>query len=594
MDEMGTLRRTHYCIQSLDAAVGDEIVAAGFIARIRDIGNLIFCDLRDYTGILQLTFDDSCDRQVFEKAKKLSAESVVMAKGSVRERSSKNPELATGNIELIVSEFRILSQSVTPPFEIRDHVSVRDELALKYRYLDLRRRSLSDAIVARHKIVKSVRDYFDENHFLEIETPVLIRSTPEGARDYVVPSRVHPGKFYALPQSPQLYKQLLMISGFDRYFQIAKCFRDEDLRANRQPEFTQIDIEMSFSDIEDIINMNEGFIKRIFSEILGYDVKLPLRRLTYDQAMTRFGSDKPDTRFDLELTDLTNILKDCSFEVFRSVIASKGTIRAINAKGLASKLTRKEIDRLSGFVKTFGAKGLFFERIQDGNIQGNYQKALDEELCGEIRRMCSARDGDVVFIAADYPQVVFDSLGALRLEIAGKYGLIDEKEFDMLWITDFPLFEYSQEDERFYAKHHPFTAPLDCDIDKLESDPESCRAKAYDLVINGTEAGGGSIRISDPALQRRMFKTLGFSEEETLSQFGFLIDAYSFACPPHGGIAFGLDRLVMLMLGKKSIRDVIAFPKVQSAAELMTDAPSEIDDKQLNELFLTLNIPDGV
>ncbi len=593
MESMGTLRRTHYNLETLNVAAGKEVVVAGFVARMRDIGNLMFCDLRDVTGILQLAFDDASDRAVFEKAKKIGSETVIMAKGILRERSSKNPDLPTGSIELFVTELRILSSGETTPFEIRDEAPVREELALKYRYLDLRRPALNNAIVMRHRIVKTTRDYFDENHFIDIETPMLIRSTPEGARDYVVPSRVHPGKFYALPQSPQLYKQLLMLSGFDRYFQIARCFRDEDLRADRQPDFTQIDLEMAFFDIDDIIAMNEGYLKRVFKEILDYDVKLPLRRLTYADAINRFGSDKPDTRFGLELVDLTDIVSDCSFEVFKGTIASGGTVRAINAKGLAEKLSRKEIDKLTEFVKTYRAKGLAYTRILADGATSSFEKFLSEPHAAEIRKACGAEEGDVILIVADKPSVVFDTLGALRVEIAKKFDLINEDGFDMLWITEFPLFEFSEDDGRYYAKHHPFTAPMDEDLDKVESDPANCRAKAYDIIINGNEAGGGSIRINDPALQRRMFKALGFTEEEMEDQFGFLTTAYSYGAPPHGGLAYGLDRLVMIMLKRKSIRDVIAFPKVQSASELMTSAPSEISEKQLQELHIKLAAKDG-
>ena len=593
MDKMGTLRRTHYNIQSLEAKPGEEIVVAGFVARLRDMGGLIFCDLRDCTGILQLAFDDTSDRAVFEKAKSLSGESVVMAKGTVRERSGKNSELPTGGIEVFVSQLLILSRGATPPFEIRDEAQVREELALKYRYLDLRRPSLNSSMMVRHKIVKSTRDYFDENGFVEIETPMLIRSTPEGARDYIVPSRVHAGKFYALPQSPQLYKQLLMVGGIDRYIQIARCFRDEDLRADRQPEFTQIDLEMAFSDIDDIIAMNEGFLKRIVREFLGHDIALPLRRIPCAEAMRRFGSDKPDTRFGMELVDLTDILKDCDFSVFSAAASSGGSVRAINAKGLVGYLTRKEIDRLTEFVKTYRAKGLAYTRFLEDGATSSYEKFLSEKHVAEVREACGAECGDVIFIVAADDATVFASLGALRLEIARKFDLIDETCLDLLWITEFPLFEYSEEDDRYYAVHHPFTAPMDEDMEMIESAPTACRAKAYDIIFNGVEIGGGSIRISDPALQRRMFTALGFSDDEAEEQFGFLTDAYTFGAPPHGGIAYGLDRLVMLMLGKKSIRDVIAFPKVQSAAELMTLAPSAVTDRQLEELHISHKLADG-
>ena len=593
MESMGSLRRTHYSVETLKAKTGEKVVVAGFLARLRDMGGLIFADLRDCTGIVQLAFDEHSDRDVFEKIKKLSAETVLMAAGTIRERSAKNPEIPTGAIEVFVRELRVLGAGAATPFEIRDEVKVREELALKYRYLDLRRPSMANAVFARHRIVKATRDFFDENGFVEVETPMLIRSTPEGARDYIVPSRVHAGKFYALPQSPQLYKQLLMVGGIDRYMQITRCFRDEDLRADRQPEFTQIDLEMAFSDIDDIIRINEAFLQSLFKQILGRDVSLPLRRITYEQAMERYGSDKPDTRFGMELADLTPFLKDCDFEIFRAAAASGGSVRAINAKGLAEKLTRKEIDKLCEFAKTYRARGVAFTRLLTDGSSSSYERFLSEAHSAKIREVCGAGPGDVILIVAGSNDEVFDSLGALRVEIAKKFGLCNEDDFDLLWVTEFPLFEYSEEDKRYYAKHHPFTAPMDADTDKIESDPAGCRAKAYDIILNGVEIGGGSIRISDPALQRRMFGALGFTDEEATDQFGFLLDAYAFGAPPHGGIAYGLDRLIMLMLGKKSIRDVIAFPKVQSAAELMTSAPSAVTDRQLGELFIKLDVPDG-
>ncbi len=590
-ETMGNLRRTHYSTQTLEAPLGNVVTVAGFIAKSRDIGNLIFADLRDRMGIIQLAFDDSTDREVFEKAKALRSEAVVMAGGVLRERSSKNPNLPTGNIELFVTELKILSFAKTTPFEIRDEINVRDELALKYRYLDLRRSDLSNSLVMRHKIVKCARDYYDEENFVEIETPILIRSTPEGARDYLVPSRVQNGKFYALPQSPQLYKQLLMLSGFDRYMQIAKCFRDEDLRADRQPEFTQIDIEMSFCDVDDIIAINEGFLMKLFKDILGVTIKAPFKRITYKEAMDRYGSDKPDTRFALELKDLSDIVKDCEFAVFANTIKSGGTVRGINAKGLAEKLTRKEIDKLTEHVKTYRAKGLAFAKLSENGASGSYEKFLSETEIDEIRKRLDAQNGDVLFIVADKPSVVYDALGALRLEIAKRYGLIEQGTYDLLWVTDFPLFEYDDEEDRYYAKHHPFTAPADEDVEKLTSDRLNCKAKAYDMILNGNELGGGSIRINNPDIQRKMFEALGFTPEQAEAQFGFLMEAYTYGAPPHGGIAFGLDRLVMLLLGKESIRDVIAFPKVQNGGELMTNCPDVVSDKQLEELSIKLDLP---
>jgi len=591
MEIMGPLRRTHYALEILKSKIGDEVTVAGFVARSRDLGNLIFTDVRDVTGIIQLAFDDATEPGLFEKAKTLHNEYTLIAKGVVRERSSKTDKIPTGSIEIFVTDMRVLSGADVTPFEIRDEVSVRDDLALTYRYLDLRRPSLNEAIVARHKIVKTTRDFFSTNHFIEIETPFLIRSTPEGARDYLVPSRVQTGKFYALPQSPQLYKQLLMLSGFDRYMQIARCFRDEDLRADRQPEFTQIDLEMSFVDIDDILEMNERYIKYLFKEILDIDVSLPLPRMTYNEAMGRFGSDKPDTRFGMEIADISDCVSGGDFAVFSSAISAGGSVRAINAKGLAQKITRKEIDKLTEHAKTYRAKGLAYTRITDDARSSSYEKFLSESEIESINQALGAETGDVIFIISDAKtDVVLEALGALRCEIAKKFDVIeDAAQFNMLWVTEFPLFEYSEEDDRYYAKHHPFTMIMDEDVDKLESDPVSCRAKAYDMVINGNEIGGGSIRINNPEFQRRMFKALGFSEQAMHEQFGFLIDAYRYGAPPHGGLAFGLDRLVMLMLGKDSIRDVIAFPKVQNAGELMTGSPSHVDQKQLDELKLKLD-----
>ena len=588
MDKMGELRRTHYNINTLQVDIGSEVTVAGFVARVRDLGNLVFCDLRDYTGIIQLSFNDISSKDVFAKAKQLSPESTVIAKGIIHERNSTNPEIETGNIELFVTELKILSISETPPFEIKDESNVREDLSLRYRYLDLRRKSLTEALVMRHNIVKKVRDFFDDNNFIEVETPMLVRSTPEGARDYIVPSRVHKGSVFALPQSPQLFKQLLMLSGIDRYFQIARCFRDEDLRADRQPEFSQIDVEMAFSDIDDILYINEQFIHSVFKSILDYDIPLPLKRMTYTEAMNRFGSDKPDVRFGLELNDLTDILKNTDFEIFKKAIEGGGSVRAINAKALSEKTSRKEIDSLVDVVKRYGAKGLAYSRYQDSGISSSYERYLREEENEAVRKVCGVETGDTLFIVADIKNdVVFASLGALRLELASRYSLIDSKEYEFLWVTEFPLLEYSEEDKRYYAVHHPFTAPMDEDIELLETNPLKVRAKAYDMIVNGTELGGGSIRISNPALQRHMFNILSFSDEEMNEQFGFLIEAYRYGAPPHGGIAYGLDRLVMIMLGRKSIREVIAFPKVQSSADLMTGAPSVASPQQLKELSIT-------
>ena len=557
METMGNLRRTHYCgtLRARDA--GTQMTVAGSIAKCRDKGGVIFADLRDTTGILQLIFDDSTDRAVFEKASGLKSEYVVIAAGTLREREAKTDKIPTGEVELFVTELRVLSGAQTTPFEVRDGINVNDQLRLKYRYLDLRRPSMHEPIVVRSKIAKVVRDYYDEQHFVEIETPMLIKSTPEGARDYLVPSRVQPGHFYALPQSPQLYKQILMLSGFDRYYQIVRCFRDEDLRADRQPEFTQIDMEMSFVTEDDVMAMNEGLVKRVFREVLGVDVETPFRRMPYSEAMARYGSDKPDTRFGLELQDVTDVLRESGFAVFKSAVEAGGSVRLINAKGLAGALTRKEIDKLVDVAKTYGAKGLAYTRLTADGVTSSFEKFLSEE-----------------------------EKAALRLAVANKCGLIDPDKFNFLWVTDFPFFEYSEEEGRWMAMHHPFTMPRAEDLDKVESDPGSVRALAYDMVLNGCELGGGSIRINDPAVQDRMLKALGFSEERARESFGFLMDAYQYGAPPHGGMAFGFDRMVMLMLKRDSIRDVIAFPKVQNAGEPMSGCPETVEEKQLRELSI--------
>lgn len=589
MDTMQGLKRTHYCTELSKADAGKEVVVCGFVQKQRDKGNLIFIDLRDRTGIVQLTFDDKTERTQFEKAKSVRAEYVLMAKGTVKIRESVNTEIKTGEIEVFVTDLRVLSKAETPPFHITDDTNVNEELRLKYRYLDLRRNEMQRTMMTRHKIVKAARDYYDENGFIELETPILIKSTPEGARDYLVPSRVHPGSFYALPQSPQLYKQLLMLAGYDRYMQVAKCFRDEDLRADRQPEFTQIDLEMSFVDQDDVMTVNEGFMKYVFKRILNVDIQTPFRRLRYEEAMNRYGSDKPDTRFGLELCDLSDLVADTEFKVFRGALDAGGSVRAILVKDAADRLSRKEIDKLTDFVKTYRAKGLAFTRLTADGESSSYEKFLSESEKNAIRERLGATTGDVILIVADGSNdVVYDSLGQLRCELAKKLELIPEGVFDLLWVTDFPLFEYDEENHRYAAKHHPFTAVADEDIDKIESDPAHCHAKAYDMVLNGCEVGGGSIRISNPELQNRMFRALGFTEEEANKRFGFLIDAFRYGAPPHGGMAYGLDRLVMLMLNKESIRDVIAFPKVQNASELMSQCPSEVDDQQLQELNIQI------
>ena len=587
-DTMQGLKRTHYCGTLTAAEIGSRVVVCGWVQKLRNLGNLIFIDLRDRTGILQLAFDDGTDRQLFQKASAPRAEYVLMAAGILRQRESVNNDIPTGQVELYVDDLRILAKSETPPFEIQDETNVKEELRLRYRYLDLRRSEMQNAIITRHKIVKIARDYYDQQGFVEIETPVLIKSTPEGARDYLVPSRVQPGKFFALPQSPQLYKQLLMLSGYDRYLQIAKCFRDEDLRADRQPEFTQIDMELSFVDEDDIMTLNEGFLKEVFQKVLGVELQTPFRRMTYQEAMDRFGSDKPDTRFGLELTDLSDLVKNTEFKVFAGALAAGGSVRGINVKGGADTLTRKEIDKLTEFVKTYRAKGLAYTRLHDAETS-SYEKFLSEEEKSAIRQRLDAQPGDVLLLVADGKnQVVYDSLGALRGELAKRLGLIQPGTFDLLWITEFPLFEYDEEEGRYVAKHHPFTSPNLEDLEMLESDRGGMRARAYDIVMNGYEVGGGSIRINDPDIQQRMFEALGFTREEAYERFGFLIDAFKYGAPPHGGMAFGLDRLVMLMLGKDSIRDVIAFPKVQNASELMTQCPAEVEDKSLRELHIAL------
>ncbi len=584
-------KRTNYCNDFDINDVGKEVTVCGWVQKQRDLGQLIFIDLRDRTGIVQLAFDESVTLpEYFKMAFSARAEFVLCATGVVRERSSKNKKIKTGDIEILVNKMTVLAESETPPFEILDDTNVNEELRLKYRYLDLRRHSVQDKIIKRHKIVKIARDYFDENGFIEVETPILIKSTPEGARDYIVPSRVFPGNCFALPQSPQLYKQLTMLSGFDRYFQVARCFRDEDLRSDRQPEFTQLDLEMSFVDSEDIMSISEGFLKKVFKEVLNVNITLPLPRISYSDAMERFGSDKPDTRFGLEITDITNLLKNTGFKAFISAIEDGGSIRAIKVPSLASKISRKEIDRLTQWIKAYGVAGLAWTKINDdGMASSSYEKFLTENEILSVRQKLNTQNGDVIFIVADKKnKIVLESLGALRCEIANKFSLIDNTKLNLLWVVDFPLFEYDEDEKRYVAMHHPFTHPKFEDIDKLETAPEKVHALAYDIVLNGNEIGGGSIRINNRDLQKRMFKALGFTEKSAEERFGFLIDAFKYGAPPHGGLAFGLDRLVMLMLSCESIRDVIAFPKVATSAELMSSAPGKIEEKQLDELGLSL------
>ncbi len=582
-DLMKGLSRTHYCGEV--EGIGKEVTVGGFTQRVRDKGSLIFIDLRDRTGIVQLVFDDTTAKEVFEKAKTVKNEYVLMAKGLLRKRESVNNDIKTGDVEILVNDLRILSKANTPPFEITNDTKVNEELRLKHRYLDLRRGKLQENLIMRHKIAKVTRDYFYENGFYEIETPMMMKSTPEGARDYLVPSRIHEGKFYALPQSPQIYKQLLMISGFDRYIQLARCFRDEDLRADRQPEFTQIDLEMSFVDVDDILNIAEGYIQRLMKETLNIDIPMPLPRLKYNDAMSRYGSDKPDTRFGMEITDISELVKDCGFSVFTSAIENGGSVRGIVAKNAAATLTRKEIDKLTEYVRGIGAKGLAYVRWVDDAPNCSFAKFMAEGELEAILKELSCEKGDVALIVADKNKVTLPVLGALRLKVAKQLDIIPEG-FNFLWITEFPFFEYNEDTQHWDAMHHPFTMPLDDCLEYLETAPEKVFAKAYDLVLNGTELCSGSIRITDYELQQKMFSALGLTDEEIAAKFGFLVDAYKYAAPPHGGMGIGLDRLTMLLCGAESLRDVVAFPKIKDASELMSDCPSVVDEKQLEELHI--------
>ncbi len=594
METMAGKKRTDYCGTFTAKDIGRKVTVAGWVQRQRDLGALIFIDLRDRTGIVQLAFDDTTDREIFEKAFSARSEFVLMASGEIRERSSKNMEIPTGEIEIFVDDLRVLAKSETTPFEIIENCATSELTRLKYRYLDLRRPDLQKNILMRHKITKITRDYFDENGFIEIETPMLIKSTPEGARDFLVPSRIHKGTFYALPQSPQLYKQLSMVAGFDRYMQIARCFRDEDLRADRQPEFTQIDFEMSFVDMEDVLSIGEGYIKRVFKEAIGVDIETPIPRLTYKESMERYGSDKPDTRFEMELIDLSDTVKDCGFGVFTSALQAGGSVRAITAKNAFNVLTRKEVDKLTEFVRGIGAKGLAWARIaEDGTIASSFAKFMTEEEMSAIKEKCGAENGDVILIVGDTKNsIVLSVLGALRCEVAKKLDIIDKSKFNLLWVIEFPFFDWDEDTQQWVAMHHPFTSPMDECVDYLETDKANVRAKAYDLVLNGIELSSGSIRITDPDLQNRMFRLLGLSEEESHAKFGYLTDAFKYGAPPHGGMGIGLDRLVMQMLRTETLRDVIAYPKVQNASEPMTDCPSVIDTAQLDELAIKVNLPD--
>ncbi|MBQ2377410.1 MAG: aspartate--tRNA ligase [Clostridia bacterium] len=581
-------KRTHYCGELSENDIGKRVTVLGWTQRQRDLGGLIFIDLRDRTGIVQLAFDDDTDRAIFDKAFGIRAEYVLGAEGIVRARSSVNPNIPTGMIEVAVDRLKIFSAAQTPPFEVGTGKKVGDDVALRHRYLDLRRPELQRNIRMRHEIARVAREYYYENGFYEIETPMLIKPTPEGARDYVVPSRIHPGCMYALPQSPQIYKQLLMLSGFDRYIQIARCFRDEDLRADRQPEFTQIDLEMSFVTQEDIMEMNEGFIKRCFKEVLNIDIETPMRRMTFAEAMDSYGSDKPDTRYDMIIKDLSETVKSCGFGVFTDAIAAGGSVRGIVAENAAATLTRKEIDKLTEHARGIGARGLAYIRWADETPNCSFAKFLTEDELAGIIAALGMKQGDVALIVADKNKVVLPTLGALRTIVAKKLDIIPQGKFNFLWITEFPFFEWNEETEHWDAMHHPFTMPLDECLDSLESDPGSVRAKCYDMVLNGTELLSGSIRITDWQLQERMFNALGLTREEIDAKFGFLVDAYKYGAPPHGGSGMGLDRLAMVMCEADSLRDVVAFPKVQNASELMSGAPAPADPKALDELSIAL------
>ena len=585
-ESMRGMKRSHRCTEVSAANIGQTVTVMGWVQKRRNLGSLIFIDLRDRSGILQIVFDEnSVGADGFTKAGTLRSEFVIAVTGTVQKRSAAvNEALKTGDIEVIATDIRVLSESQTPPFQIEENSQTKDEIRLKYRYLDLRRPDIQRNLMMRSKVAYLMRDFMSKEGFLEIETPTLCKSTPEGARDYLVPSRVHPGSFYALPQSPQLFKQLLMVSGFDRYFQIARCYRDEDLRADRQPEFTQADMELSFVDIDDVIEVNERLLKYIFKEAIGVDVQIPLKRMPWQEAMDRFGSDKPDTRFGMELHDVSDVVKGCGFGVFTGALENGGSVRGINAEGQGA-MPRKKIDKLVEFAKGYGAKGLAYLSInEDGTYKSSFAKFMTEEEFSNLVQAMEGKPGDLLLFAADKNKIVWNVLGALRLELAKELDLLDPNQYNFLWVTEFPLLEWSDEENRFMAMHHPFTMPMEEDWDKIDSDPGSVRAKAYDIVLNGTELGGGSVRIHQDDIQEKMFEVLGFTKERAHEQFGFLLDAFQYGVPPHAGLAYGLDRLVMHMVHADSIRDVIAFPKVKDASDLMTNAPDVVDEKQLEEL----------
>ena len=590
-ESMRGLHRTHRCAEVSNKNIGETVTLMGWVQKSRNKGSLIFVDLRDRSGIMQIIFEEGKTApEYFEKAGKLRSEFVIAVVGRVAARSGAvNENLATGDIEILADELRILSEADTPPFPVEENSKTKEELRLKYRYLDLRRPDLQRNLMMRSKVATLTRQFLAEEGFLEIETPMLTKSTPEGARDYLVPSRVHPGNFYALPQSPQIFKQLLMCSGYDRYFQIVKCFRDEDLRADRQPEFTQIDMELSFVDVDDVIDVNERLLAKLFKEVLDVEISLPIQRMTWQEAMNRFGSDKPDTRFGMELVNVSDVVKNCEFVVFKSALENGGSVRGINAKGNGN-MPRKKIDALVEFAKTYGAKGLAYIAInEDGTVKSSFAKFMKEEEMTSLIQAMGGENGDLLLFAADKNQVVWDVLGALRLEIAKQMDILDKNQYNFLWVTEFPLLEWSEEQNRYTAMHHPFTMPMEEDLPYLETEPGRVRAKAYDIVLNGTEIGGGSVRIFQDDVQEKMFEALGFTKEEAYERFGFLLDAFKYGVPPHAGLAYGLDRLVMLMAKEDSIRDVIAFPKVKDASCLMTDAPNVVDAKQLDELALSIN-----
>ena len=589
-ESMMGLKRTHRCAELSKANIGEKVTIMGWVQKNRNKGGLIFVDVRDRSGLIQVVFEEgSTEKELLDKAAKLRSEFVVAVVGTVEARSGAvNENLATGEIEIKPEELRVLSEAETPPFPIEENSKTKEELRLKYRFLDLRRPDIQRNLIMRSKVATLTRQFLAEEGFLEIETPFLIKSTPEGARDYLVPSRVHPGDFYALPQSPQIFKQLLMCSGYDRYFQIVKCFRDEDLRADRQPEFTQIDMELSFVDVDDVIDVNERLLQKLFKEVLNIDVQLPIQRMTWQEAMDRFGSDKPDIRFGMELVNVTETVKGCEFAVFKNAIENGGTVRGINAKGQGA-MPRKKIDKLVDFAKDYGAKGLAYIAIQeDGTVKSSFAKFMTEEEMQALIKAMDGENGDLLLFAADKNTVVWAALGALRLELARQMELLDKNEYKFLWVTEFPLLEWSEEENRFTAMHHPFTMPMEEDLQYIDSDPGRVRAKAYDIVLNGTEVGGGSVRIFNQEIQKKMFEVLGFTPEQAQEQFGFLLNAFKYGVPPHAGLAYGLDRLVMLMAKQDSIRDVIAFPKVKDASDLMTEAPAAVETAQLEELGLEL------